>query len=158
MFGWFKSASRERRKKVRVDRKHLEERARRFLKSYLEADEARKPQFYRAVEDVSRKCHSAEPGLAQSDLDDGQIAETAFQAAMQMVLDRTGRSKEDDRIGNFVTDACATVAVAYHRAAAVYVGDEEMQKLGTAAVHLLTMATSYTNAHVGSQGTTTPDG
>ena len=37
----------------------------------------------------------------------------------------------------------ATVAVAYHRAAAVYVEDEEMQELGTAAVHLLTMATSY---------------
>ena len=59
MFGWFRSESRERRKKVRLDRKHLEERARRFLKSYLEADEARKPHFYRAVEDVSKKCHPA---------------------------------------------------------------------------------------------------
>ena len=68
---------------------------------------------------------------------------------MQMVLDRTNRIKENDRVGNFVTDACATVAVAYHRAAAVYVGDEEMQKLETAAVHLLTMATSNTNAHEG---------
>lgn len=145
MFGWFKSESRERRKKVRSDRNHLEERTRRFLKSYLEADEMRKPQFYRAVEDISKKCQPAETGLAHSNLDDARIAETAFQSAMRMVSDRTTRSKEDDRIGNFVTDACATVAVAYHRAAGVYVGDEEMQKLGTAAVHLLTMATSYTD-------------
>jgi hypothetical protein len=37
----------------------------------------------------------------------------------------------------------ATVAVAYRRASTVYGVDEEMQQLGTAAVHLLTMATSY---------------
>ena len=140
MFGWLKSESRERRKKVRLDRKHLEERARRFLKSYLEADEMRKPQFYRALEEISKKCQPA-----QSDLDDVRVAETASEAAMQMLLDRTRRMKKEDRVGNFVTDACATVAVAYHRAAGAYVGDEEMQKLGTAAVHLLTMATSYTN-------------
>ena len=146
MFGWFKGELRKRRKKVRSDRKHLEERTRRFLKSYLESDEMRKPQFYRAVEDISKKCQPADTGLDQSDLDDARIAETAYQAAMQMVLDRTGRLKKEDRIGNFVTDACATVAVAYHRAAGAYVGDEEMEKLGTAAVHLLTMATSYTNA------------
>ena len=54
--------------------------------------------------------------------------------------------KRNDRVGDFVTDACATVAIAYHRAAAVYVADADMQELGTAAVHLLTMATSYTNA------------
>ena len=117
MFGWFKSEARERRKKVRSDRKYLEERTRRFLKSYLEADEMRKPQFYRAVEDISKKCQPADTRLAQSDLDDARIAETAYQAAMQMVLDRTGRLKKEDRVGNFVTDACATVAVAYHRAA-----------------------------------------
>ena len=35
---------------------------------------------------------------------------------------------------------------AYHRAAGVYTLDKEMQELGTAAVHLLTMATSYANA------------
>ena len=35
----------------------------------------------------------------------------------------------------------------YHRAAGVYTMDKEMQELGTAAVHLLTMATSYMNAH-----------
>jgi hypothetical protein len=61
MFDWFKSEQRERRKKVRQDRKQLEVRARRFLKSYLEADEVRKPEFYRAVEDISKKCRP--PGL-----------------------------------------------------------------------------------------------
>ena len=152
MFGWFKSELRERRKKVRFDRKHLEERARRFLKNYLEADETRKPQFYRAVEDVSKKCHPVEIGLSRTDVDDARIAETTSQAAVQMVLDRTNRIKENDRVGNFVTDACASVAVAYHRAAGIYVGDEEMQELGTAAVHLLTMATSYTNAHKEEEG------
>jgi hypothetical protein len=36
MFGWFKSERRERQKIVRQDRKHLEERVRRFLKGYLD--------------------------------------------------------------------------------------------------------------------------
>ena len=146
MFGWFKSERRERQKKVKQDRKHLEERMRRFLKSYLDADETRKPQFYRAVEDISRKCQSAEFGLSQPDMDDRQVAEATSQAAFQMVLDRAGRVSADDKVADFVTDACATVAVAYHRAAGVYVADEKMEKLGTAAVHLLTMATSYIRA------------
>jgi hypothetical protein len=145
MFGWFKSERRERQKKVRQDRKHLEERARRFLKTYLNADETRKSLFYRAVEDISKKCQPA-LGLVQSDLDDAQIAEAASKAAMQMVLDRAGQLGADNKAGDFVTDACATVAVAYHRAAGVYVGDEKMMELGTAAVHLLTMATSYIRA------------
>jgi hypothetical protein len=66
---------------------------------------------------------------------------------MKMVLAREERiAKEDDGISDFVTDACATVAIAYHRAAGVYTTDKEMQELGTAAVHLLTMATSYMRA------------
>jgi len=142
MFDWFKSERRVRRKKVRQDRKQLEVRARRFLKSYLEADEVRKPEFYRAVEDISKKCRPP-PDLdfSQPDLDDGQIAEATSKAAMQMVLERENR-----RVGDFVTGACATVAVAYHRAAGLYEADADMQELGTAAVHLLTIATSYTNA------------
>ena len=141
MFGWFKSERRERRKKVRQDRKRLEVRARRFLKSYLEADEVRKPEFYRAVEDISNKCRPPDLDFSQPDLSDGQIAEVTSKTAMQMVLERENR-----RVGDFVTDACATVAVAYSRAAWVYKADADMQELGTAAVHLLTMATSYTNA------------
>ena len=136
MFGWFKSERLERRKKIRQDRKHLEERARRFLKSYLDADQTRKPQFYRAVEDISKKCQPAELSLSQPDKDDRRFAEATSQAALQMVLDRVGRFSADDKDDDFVTDACATVAMAYHHAAGVYVADEKMKKLGTAAVHL----------------------
>ena len=125
MFSWFKFEQRERRKKVEQDRKHLEGRARRFLKSYLDADETRKPQFYRAVEDISKNCHPAELNLSQPDMDDRQIAEATSQAALQMVLDRAGRFSGDNKVDDFVTDACATVAVAYHRAAGVYVADED---------------------------------
>jgi hypothetical protein len=143
MFGWFKSERLERRKKIRQDRKHLEERARRFLKSYLAADDTRKPQFYRAVEDISKKCQPAESPL---DMDDRRFAEATSLAALQMVLDRVERFSADDKVDGFVTDACATVAVAYHHAAGVYVADDKMKKLGTAAVHLLTMATLYIRA------------
>ena len=152
MFGWLNSKSRKRRKAVKLDRKHLEQRARRFLTGYLEANESRKPHFYRAVEDASSTCQPAQLNLAQSDVEDNRIAEATSQAAMKMVLDRIVQMHEDDRVGNFVTDAYAAVAVAYHRAAGVYVADEEMTELGTAAVHLLTMATSYTNAHGGPPG------
>jgi len=61
---------------------------------------------------------------------------------MKMVLERRLLVKNDPAI-DFVTDAYATVAVAYHRAAGIYIMDKEMQELGTAAVHLLTMASSY---------------
>lgn len=150
MFGWLNSKSRKRRKAVKQDRKHLELRARRFLTGYLEANETRKPHFYRAVEDASSKCQPVELNLPQSGVEDQRIAEATSLAAMKMVLERTAHASEADRVGNFVTDAYAAVAVAYHRAAGAYVDDEEMTELGTAAVHLLTMATSYTNAHDGS--------
>ena len=145
MFGWFKSERRERRRKVRLDRKYLEERARRFLKTYLTVDETRKPQFYRAVEEASQRCQPAESGLPPSELEDAQIAEATSRAAMKIVLERTAL-KKDDRLADFLTDAYATIAIAYHRAAGVYTMDKKMQDLGTAAVHLLTMATSYMNA------------
>jgi len=148
VFDWFKSEQRERRRKVRLDRKHLEARSRRFLKNYLNADETRKPQFYRAVEEVSKQCQPAKSGLPPPELEDAQIAEATSSAAMKMVLAREERSalKKDDRISDFVTDAYATVGIAYHRAAGVYTTDKEMQELGTAAVHLLTIATSYMRA------------
>ena len=71
-----------------------------------------------------------------------------FWCSNKMVLAREGRRalKKDDRTADFVTDACATVGIAYHRAAGVYAMDKEMHQLGTAAVHLLTMATSYMRA------------
>jgi hypothetical protein len=149
VFRWFKSEKLERRRKVKLDRKHLEARSRRFLKSYLNADETRKPQFYRVVEEASKQCQPAKSGLPPPELEDAQIAEATSGAAMEMVLAREerGKLKKDDRLSDFVTDAYATVGIAYHRAAGVYTMDEEMQELGTAAVHLLTMATSYMRAH-----------
>ena len=139
MFGWFKFEHRERRRKVRLACKHLEARSRRFLKNFLHTDETGKPHFYYAVEAASKQCHPAEP---LADLDDAQIAEATSDAAMKMVLERRVLKQNDPAI-DFVTDAYATVAVAYHRAAGIYSMNKEMQELGTAAVHLLTMASSY---------------
>jgi hypothetical protein len=98
---------------------------------------------------VSKQCQPAKSGLPPPELEDAQIAEATSSAAMKMALAREERIalKEDDRISDFVTYACATVGVAYHRAAGIYTMDKEMQELGTAAVHLLTMATSYMRAH-----------
>lgn len=146
MLGWLKSEQRERRRKSRFDRKHLEARSLRFLQSYLNAEEARKPQFYHAVEEASKQCRPSGSALPPPELEDAQIAEAISSAAMKIVLARSALNKED-RISAFVTDAYATVAVAYHRAAGVYIADKEMQELGTAAVHLLTIATSYMRAH-----------
>jgi hypothetical protein len=145
VFGWFKTERREQRRRVRWTGNTSKQRSRRFLKIYLEADETRKPQFYRVVDEASKQCQPAESGLPPSELDDAQIAEATSRAAMKIVLERAA-SKKDDRLDDFVTDAYATVGVAYHRAAGVYTMDKEMQELGTAAVHLLTIATSYTNA------------
>jgi len=145
VFGWFKTERRERRRSVRLDRKYLEARSRRFLRIYLKADETRKPRFYRVIDDASKRCQPSESGLPPSELDDAQIAEATSRAAMKIVLERTA-SKKDDRLADFLTDAYATVGIAYHRAAGAYTMDQEMQELGTAAVHLLTIATSYTDA------------
>jgi hypothetical protein len=145
VFGWLETERREQRRRVRLDRKYLEARSRRFLRIYLDADETRKPQFYRAVDEASKRCQPSESGLPPSELEDAQIAEATSLAAMKIVLERTAL-KKDDRLRDFLTDAYATVGIAYHRAAGVYTMDKEMQELGTAAVHLLTMATSYTNA------------
>jgi hypothetical protein len=147
VLGLFKSKRGERRRKVRRDRKHLEARSRRFLKIYLNADETRKPQFFEVLQKASQQCFPipTQSGLPSLDLEDTQIAEATSNAAMKVVLERSALNK-DDRTADFVTDAYATVGVAYHRAAGVYTMDKNMQELGTAAVHLLTIATSYMGA------------
>ena len=94
---------------------------------------------------MSKQCQPARLGLPPPELEDAQIAEATSNAAMKIVLERG--AKKDVPISDFVTDACATVGIAYHRAAGVYTMDKEMQELGTAAVHLLTIATSYMRAH-----------
>ena len=142
MFG---SEHREQRRKIRLDRKHLEARSRRFLNNYLKADETRKAHFYRAVDKATQHCRPTAGGLPPPELEDAEIAEATSTAAMKVVLERTS-SDENTPTADFTTDAYATVAIAYHRAAGVYVSDEKMLELGTAAVHLLTIATSYMEA------------
>ncbi len=142
MFDWFKSEHRKRRKMIRSDRRHLEVGARRFLKGYLSAGETGKPHYYRAVDEISRKCQPP----VQSGLEDADLAQATSAAAMRMVLYLNDGSTKKDH-PNFAADAYATVAIAYHRAAGVYAADLKMQELGTAAVHLLTMATSYMSSH-----------
>ena len=102
----------------------------------------RKSGIYRAVEEACKYLPTG--GLEvnhHAELEDPQIAEATSSAAMKVVLDRI--AKRGDRTADFATDAYATVAIAYHRATGVYMMDKEMLELGTAAVHLLTMATSY---------------
>lgn len=141
-WGWAKSERGERRRNVWRDRKFLEATSRRFLRIYLNADEARKPHFYKILQEASQQCLPTQTGLPSPDLGDTEIPEATSNAAMKVVLER-GLLKKGDRTADFVTDAYAVVGVAYHRAAGVYVLDKDMQELGTAAVHLLTIATSY---------------
>jgi hypothetical protein len=143
---WPKSERGERRRKVWRDRKYLEPRSRRFLKIYLNVSEARKPAFYEVLNEASRQCFPTQSGLPSPNFNDSEIAEATSNAAMKVVLER-GVSEKGDRTADFITDAYATVGVAYHRAAGVYVRDKDMQELGTAAVHLLTIATSYLTRH-----------
>src|SRR4051812_12337824 len=109
VFNWFRSEKWVKRRKVRLDRRHLEARTRRFLKSYLDADEMRKPQFYRAVEEASSQCQPEDLVRVFSELDDAQIAEATSSAAMDIVLSREKTINQGDRVADFVTDAYATV-------------------------------------------------
>jgi hypothetical protein len=131
VFGLLDPGRREQRRKVKLDRKHLAARSRRLLRNYLAADETEKPIYYRLVEEASQKCHP-EAVLTSPELQDDQIAEATSSAAMRIVLER-GRLTNVDRQAEVVTDAFATVGVAYHRAAGVYSLDKTMEKLGTAA-------------------------
>ena len=114
------------------------------MKTYLEAEGATKHRYYEAVEGASAACH---PGITDPALEDAYIAEATAEAALKVVKQRGQRASDSHDMATLITDAYATVAIAYRRAAGVYAIDEEMQKLGTAAVHLLTFATSHMKAH-----------
>jgi hypothetical protein len=81
MFGWFDPEVREKRRKVRLDRKHLAARSRRFLENYLNANEAQKPGYYRVVADASKQSHPAS-ALSSPEMNDAEIAEATSTAAM----------------------------------------------------------------------------
>ena len=139
MFSWFKYD--EQREKIREDRKHLEARARRLLKNYLSADGPRKRQYYEVVAGAAAAC---QPSVTDPKMEDPQLAQATAEAALRIVKLRERQASDDKgHLAVLITDAYATVAVAYRRAAAVYTVDEEMQQLGTAAVHLVTIANSY---------------
>jgi hypothetical protein len=126
---------------IREDRKHLEARARRLLKAYLSADAPRKQRCYELIAGAAAAC---EPGVSDPTLENVQLAQAAAEAAAKVVRLREQQTIADsDQVGSMITDAYATVAIAYRRASAAYTADEDMQQLGTAAVHLLTIATSY---------------
>ena len=97
------------------------------------ANTSRKQRYYEVIAGAAAAC---QPGVSDPHLENAQFAQTAAEVAL----------KVKDQVAALITDAYATVAIAYHRASAVYTVDKEMQKLGTAAVHLLTIATSYTAA------------
>ena len=86
-----------------------------------------------------------------------QLAQAAAEAALKVVkLREHQRTADNDQVAALITDAYATVAIAYRRASAAYTVDKEMQQLGTAAVHLVTIATSYMAAQ--SEGIAPDDG
>jgi hypothetical protein len=130
------------RKIIREDRKYLEAKARRLLKSYLSAEWSEKNQYYEVVAGAADACR---PKKSDPNLNDTQIAEATSDLALRVVRRREQTASEDgeNHLAALITDAYATVAIAYRRAAGVYTIDLPMQQLGTAAVHLLTMANSY---------------
>jgi hypothetical protein len=139
VLGWFKPN--RRREQIREDRKYLEPRARRLLKSYLSADEPRKRQYYEVVAGAAAGC---QPGVTDPNLEGVQLAQAAAEVAFKVVKNREHQAIDDnDQVATLIIDAYATVGIAYRRASTAYTRDEEMRKLGTAAVHLLTIATSY---------------
>ncbi|MGY3233231.1 hypothetical protein ACVMAJ_000121 [Bradyrhizobium sp. USDA 4448] len=142
VFNWIKADPR--RKAVREDRQYVVGRTQRFLRSYLSSDGSGKQRFYEAVAGASAACRPVIDPLAE----DAQMARATAEAALVVVKRRSRRGNDgEDHSAIFITDAYATVAMAYRRAAGTYTIDQDMQQLGTAAVHLLTIATSYMTAH-----------
>jgi hypothetical protein len=142
VFSWFKPD--RQREKIREDRKHLEDRARRLLKNYLSADGPQKQQYYEVIAGAAA---ASQPDLSDPQLENAQLAQASAEAALKVVKLRGRQAINDkDELAALITDAYATVAVAYRRASAAYTDDEDLRQLGTAAVHLLTIATSYMTA------------
>ena len=138
MFSWFRSD--KRRKNIKEDRRFLESRARRLLVSYLAADDQHKKQYYEVIAGAAAACQR---GVCDPAVEDVIRARASAEAALKIVKLREQQIDWNDHTDKLITDAYATVAIAYRRAAAIYVLDEKMQKLGTAAVHLVTIANSY---------------
>lgn len=140
MLSWFRSG--KRRKNIREDRRVLEAGARRLSEGYLAADDQHKKQYYEVIAGAALAC---QPGVSDPNVEDVARARASAEAALKVVKSREKHNDGSDH-PDLITDAYATVAIAYRRAAAVYAVDQELQKLGTAAVHLVTIANSYMGA------------
>jgi len=126
---------------IREDRKYLEVRAQRLLKGYLSSDLPRKHRYYEVIAGAVAAC---EPAVFDPNLDDAQRPQAVAEAALNIVKHRQLQSIADkDQVAALITDAYATVAIANRRASAAYGSDDDLQQLGTAAVHLVTIATSF---------------
>jgi predicted nucleic acid-binding protein len=110
-----------------------------------------KHKYYHVIAGAAAAC---QPGVSNPTLGNAKLAELSAEAAMAVVKRRIRQAKDEhDHSDVLITDAYATVAIAYRRAAAIYTADKEMEQLGTAAVHLVTIANSFMNAQ--SEQTTT---
>jgi hypothetical protein len=138
VLGWFRSITQ--RRQIREDRKYLEIRVRRFLKNYLAADPSKKHEIYEVVAGAAIAC---QPSVTDPRVENTDLAQAAAELALKVVQFRERQHSDSDDLQSMITDAYATVAFAHRRAAALYSIDAEMQRLGTAAVHLVTMANSY---------------
>lgn len=99
----------------------------------------KKQKYYELVAGAAAGC---QPHLSNPHLNNTGLSKTIAETALKVVKAREGQATlEPSAIS--ITDAYATVTMAYRRAAAIYVLDEELQQIGTAAVHLVTMANSY---------------
>ncbi|WP_156949095.1 hypothetical protein [Bradyrhizobium sp. WSM1417] len=114
------------------------------MQSYLTSSELHKQQYYQVIAGAAAACQA---GVSDPSLENETLAELAAEAAMKVVKIRVPEAKDEhDHSAVLITDAYATVAIAYRRAAAAYTADKEMEQLGTAAVHLVTIANSFMNA------------
>lgn len=142
MFRWMQIDPR--RKIIQEDRRYVVRRAQRFLRSYLASDSAGKLRVYEAIGGASAACRPFTNPVAE----DAQIAGATAQTAFGVVKRRSKKGDDGkDQSAIFITDAYATVTIAYRRAAGEYTLHPDLQQLGTAAVHLLTITTSYMTAH-----------
>lgn len=137
LLSWLGSIIGRKRKR---DNRLLENRVRRFLADYLAADPAKKNEFYEAVAGAAAACQTS---VIDPDKDNIELATIASEKAFNVFQSRAPHRGGSDSLQSMITDAYATVAIAHRRAAAIYTGDLELQRLGTAAVHLVTIAISY---------------
>jgi hypothetical protein len=118
----------------------VEQRVRLFLENYLAADGRRKSDFYEVVGGAAAACH---PNIADSALENIELAQKTAALALRVFKHRLEKRIDEDEVQSMITDAYAAVAVSNYRAAALYALVSKMQRLGTAAVHLVTMSISH---------------